>query len=733
MSFSANIDTGGTFTDGYFTDGERYWLAKVETTPHDFTVGFLACLEEGAKRIGFADLGGLLRRCDVIRFCTTLTTNALVQGRGTRLGLLASRGLADDLCATAAPGASALVEPDLIGVIDEEVDAAGAVVAMPRPEEVVQAARGLLGRGARALVVALPGSAREPANEREVQRILDAEYPPHLLGHVPVTLSHQVSRRPEDRLRATAALLNARVHALLARSLREAEDALRERSCSRPLLVVHADGGCARVAKTRALDTYASGPAAVVHGAGKLCGSRRDTSIAMDIGGTTTDLAFVNGPTPRLLPKGEICGHRAGQPSPEVWSLGLGGGSIARLAMPAAWGAGELRSPRTIAGGFGDPLRVPMPAAWGAGELRSPRTIAGGFGDPLRVPMPAAWGAGELRSPRTIAGGFGDPLRVPMLTVGPESAGALPGPASFDLGGTDATVTDACLVLGFFAPDGFFGGRRRLRLDLARRALERLSPDAEPSQTAAAIKETLEEQVAAAIRSHGRGVDLGSARILALGGGGGLHAASIAAKLGLHDVDVFPFSPAFGAFGASTLDVVHVYQASLQGQGATDGRLPLGAWFREIVAAARRDVEDEGFAASDLAFELALEHPAAEPGGIPAITRHAVGAGQEFLSLPGGTPPHMAWLRARLAISRGTEPAALAATPPTGAHVLGARRVQWAPGERERPTAVFSLDALAAETRLPGPCLVESEFATLAVPPDWTFTLEPNGWMHLHA
>jgi N-methylhydantoinase A/acetophenone carboxylase len=706
MSFSANIDTGGTFTDGYFTDGERYWLAKVETTPHDFTVGFLACLEEGAKRIGFADLGGLLRRCDVIRFCTTLTTNALVQGRGTRLGLLASRGLADDLCATAAPGASALVEPDLIGVIDEEVDAAGAVVAMPRPEEVVQAARGLLGRGARALVVALPGSAREPANEREVQRILDAEYPPHLLGHVPVTLSHQVSRRPEDRLRATAALLNARVHALLARSLREAEDALRERSCSRPLLVVHADGGCARVAKTRALDTYASGPAAVVHGAGKLCGSRRDTSIAMDIGGTTTDLAFVNGPTPRLLPKGEICGHRAGQPSPEVWSLGLGGGSIARLAMPAAWGAGELRSPRTI---------------------------AGGFGDPLRVPMPAAWGAGELRSPRTIAGGFGDPLRVPMLTVGPESAGALPGPASFDLGGTDATVTDACLVLGFFAPDGFFGGRRRLRLDLARRALERLSPDAEPSQTAAAIKETLEEQVAAAIRSHGRGVDLGSARILALGGGGGLHAASIAAKLGLHDVDVFPFSPAFGAFGASTLDVVHVYQASLQGQGATDGRLPLGAWFREIVAAARRDVEDEGFAASDLAFELALEHPAAEPGGIPAITRHAVGAGQEFLSLPGGTPPHMAWLRARLAISRGTEPAALAATPPTGAHVLGARRVQWAPGERERPTAVFSLDALAAETRLPGPCLVESEFATLAVPPDWTFTLEPNGWMHLHA
>ena len=652
MSFTANIDTGGTFTDGYFTDGERYWLAKVETTPHDFTVGFLACLSEGAKRMGFADLGGLLRRCDVIRFCTTLTTNALVQGRGTRLGLIASRGLADDL--GAAPDAPALVEPDLIAAIDEEIDAAGTVVAKPRPEQVVQAARALLGRGARALVVALPRSAREPANEREVQRILDAEYPPHLLGHVPVTLSHQVSRRPEDVLRATAALLNARVHALLARSLREAEDGLRERSCSRPLLVVHADGGCARVAKTRALDTYASGPAAVVHGAGSICGSRRETSIAMDIGGTTTDIAFVTGTTPRLLAKGEICGHRFGQPLPEVWSLGLGGGSIARLANG-------------------------------------------------------------------------------NLTLGPESAGGLPGPASFDLGGTDATVTDACLALGFFAPDGFFGGRRRLRADLARRALARLAPDAEPAQTAAVIKETLEEQVAAAIRSHGRGIDLAGARILALGGGGGLHAASIAAKLGLHDVDIFPFSPAFGAFGASTLDVVHVYQASLEGQDATSGRLPLGAWYRELVAAARRDVEDEGFAASDLAFELVLEHAAAEPGGIPAISRHAVSATQEFAPLPGGTSPHMAWLRARLALSRRAEPATLAAPPLNAPHTLAARRVRWATGERERPTAVFSLDALAAETRLPGPCLVESEFASLAVPPGWTFTLEPNGWMNLHA
>jgi len=118
---------------------------------------------------------------------------------------------------------------------------------------------------------------------------------------------------------------------------------------------------------------------------------------------------------------------------------------------------------------------------------------------------------------------------------------------------------------------------------------------------------------------------------------------------------------------------------------------------------------------------------------VPSISRHAVGAEQEFVSLPDCTSPHMAWLRARHKLSRSTEPATLAASQPSNEGRLGARKVLWAAGEREQATAVFSLAALAAETRLPGPCLVESEFATLAVPPGWTFTLEPNGWMHLHA
>jgi len=262
----------------------------------------------------------------------------------------------------------------------------------------------------------------------------------------------------------------------------------------------------------------------------------------MDIGGTTTDIAFVTGTTPRLLAKGETLRPRSARPLPEVWSLGLGGGSIARLANG-------------------------------------------------------------------------------NLTLGPESAGGLPGPASFDLGGTDATVTMPVSPWAFSPQMVFFrvagvacgliSPRARLR-DWHPRQSRRKPPPSSRRPSRNRWRQPSDRMAAASIW-------LGR-EYWPWAAGAVCTPASIAAKLGLHDVDIFPFSAAFGAFGASTLDVVHVYQASLEGQDATSGRLPLGAWYRELVAAARRDVEDEGFAASDLVFELVLEHAAAEPGGIPAIS-----------------------------------------------------------------------------------------------------------------
>jgi N-methylhydantoinase A len=675
-TYTADIDTGGTFTDGCFSDGERRWLVKVETTPHDLTVGLLGCLAEGARRIGLEGAGGLLARCEVIRFCTTLTTNALLEGRGTRLGLLATTGLADELERAGGVFGSGLLERELALEIDEEVDASGRVVRPPSPAGVVEAARRLLHRGARALVVALRRSAICPENEVEVERLLDARYPPHLLGHAPVVLSHRISEEPEDLERCTAALLDARVHGLLARALRGASDALRERSARRPLLVVHADGGCARVDKTRALETWGSGPAASVRGAARLA-KERDLAraIVMDVGGTSTDLAFLEGGEPLLSTAGRIAGHAVGRPFPEILSLGLGGGSIARAA-----GAGE-----------------------GAGP------------------------GGRVR-------------------LGPESAGALPGPACFDLGGEDPTLVDACLLLGYFDPERFLGGRRRLIAARAREAVSRLARElgAGVEEAAAGVKAALEEGVAAALRERAAG-DLSGVRLIAGGGGGGLHAAAIATRLGIGEVHVPPFGPVLGAFGASTLGIVHVYPACLEGRSEVrGGELVLGAWFDERLAAARRDVEDEGFDPDRI--ELELQVALGPRGGAERLLRARVSAGQERVPLgplaEGGARPRVAWLRAHVPLApptrsaTGTTTATTAAAPAgaTGAErprPLGERRIG-APGAELR-APVFGWEALEVGTRLEGPCLVESEHTTVEVPSGWRLEISEGGWLTMRS
>jgi N-methylhydantoinase A/oxoprolinase/acetone carboxylase beta subunit len=372
-------------------------------------------------------------------------------------------------------------------------------------------------------------------------------------------------------------------------------------------------------------------------------------ALALDIGGTTTDFSWLPGKTPPLLAHGSISGFAVGEPLPELWSLGRGGGSIARV----------------------------------------------------------------------LSG---------SLLVGPESAGALPGPACFGLGGTAPTVTDACLVLGYFDPAHFLGGRRRLSPERALSALAKLGDDLEPWQQALGMKDRLEEDVAAAIRARVDSALLPGARLFALGGAGGLHAAAVAEKLGIKTVLAFPFSPAFGAFGASTLDVVHVYPA-WPIPVAQGGWLVLGEWFEERVSRARRDVEDERFSPDQLVFELWLERPGAAAGRAPTLERLPVTADQRTIPLPDrGTAPTMAWLIAKIPLTHPADRGRLASER-RGEARLAARAVRWK--EAMVRTEVYRLEGLGPEARLDGPCLVESELTTLAVPPGWTFLLSPDGWSQL--
>ena len=386
MGFTIDIDTGGTFTDGFFVKGNEVRTVKVSTTPHDLTICLLACLKDGALQFG-VDLHRMLIETDIIRYSNTIGTNTIIQKNGAKLGLLVTSGYEDTLYQKTRVSfeedeTGTFIAREMISGLEEAINERGQVTKPVRPDEVTEKVQFLIDHGARAIVVSLKNSWINPVHEKEVKKIIKKEYPNFYLGTATVFLSSEVIDRPNDTLRTNSALVNAYIHSMLVRYLYKAEEDLRKNLFAKPLMIVHSNGGVARVAKTKAIHTYNSGPVAGLMGAaflGKLYGY--PNLITTDMGGTSFDIGIIlNGQysfnmTPR------VGGIPVNLPMIEIGTLGIGGGSIAHI---------------------------------------DPKTK-------------------ELR-------------------VGPESAGALPGPAAFDLGGREATVTDANILLGFIDPDFFLGG-----------------------------------------------------------------------------------------------------------------------------------------------------------------------------------------------------------------------------------------------------------------------------------
>lgn len=362
LLYTADIDVGGTFTDGFFTDGTTAHRAKVLTTPHDLTECFVGCLRRGAAAFE-QDLPEFLGQTRVVRLSTTLGTNTLLQRRGPRVGLLVTSGAEDTLYGGDA--LPAILDPALVRGIDEQVDESGRSVSAPDPDAVLAAVRDLVGLGARTIAVCLAGSWRNPEHERRVRDIVRERYPVHYLRSVPLQLAHEVTAGDVDHVRANTVLLNSYLHADLARGLYRAEDVARTEGMRRPLLVVHAAGGSARVAKTVAVQTLSSGPAVAVRGAAVTAARLGLTHVVTaDMGGTSLDVAVLDGTEPAVVPDPVIAGMRIGVPVIATESIGAGGGSIASIV------DGELTVGPESAGS------APGPVCYGKGGQRPTVTDA---------------------------------------------------------------------------------------------------------------------------------------------------------------------------------------------------------------------------------------------------------------------------------------------------------------------------------------------------------------------
>ena len=359
---TADIDIGGTLTDGIFIDGEKVTCVKVDTTPHDLTVCLFDCLTQGATQLGYAEIDDFLEKLELIRWSTTITSNVLAETRGPRIGLLVSRGHEKDLYS--GDGRSVILgkilsERDVIGVDDGTSET-----------EVMNSARSLLESGVRRICISLQGAHRHAERELAIKRIIDQQYPDHFLGSVPVLAGSDMSKSGDDATRTYCAIINAYTHGALAATLFKAEDDLREtHRYGGTFLVSHINGGVAGISKTRAIDTIESGPILGIHGSAYLAKAYGISDVvALDVGGTTAKVSMLRGSEPVQRKPSDFFGIPVEVSLPYLRSIALGGGSVVKAEASGAGGEIAL-GPESMGS-------LPGPACYGLGGDKATLTDA---------------------------------------------------------------------------------------------------------------------------------------------------------------------------------------------------------------------------------------------------------------------------------------------------------------------------------------------------------------------
>ncbi len=356
-----NIDNGGTLTDFCLLDGGELRYTKTLTTPHDLS----HCFFEGLARLaeqcfGEPDVARLLQETDYIRYSTTQGTNALVERKGPRLGLVL--GTQDDLDALLPSAAARAICAALVGDRVARVDPAADAAALD--PAVTRAVNALTAAGANRIVVSL-GGPDAAAAERAVERIVLRRYPTQLLGAVPVTFARALAQDADHARCLFTALFNSFLHPPMERFLYSAEHRLKRYRTRQPLLIFRNDGGSARVAKTIALKTYSSGPRGGLEGALTLA-RHYDLAdvVTCDIGGTTTDVGRIAGGRVAERLRGRVEDVPVSFPLCDLHSEGVGGSSI----------VGVERGVVTV--GPASVGAVPGPACFGRGGTAATMTDA---------------------------------------------------------------------------------------------------------------------------------------------------------------------------------------------------------------------------------------------------------------------------------------------------------------------------------------------------------------------
>ncbi len=344
-----SVDIGGTFTDCFLAFDNQYVESKALTTHHNLAAGFMEALQKACADLG-KSVRDVLSAVDAVRYGTTLGTNSLIQRNGPRVGLITTagfessvplmraRGYGDglsDMEQTDIPGADRplpLVPIRLIVGVEERIDYKGTAVLAVNEENVRSQVRKLVDEGAQAFVVALVNAVVNPSHEKEVERIILLEYPTHVLGAIPIVVSHRVAGRKAEYSRTMSAILDAYLHDQMYHGMSSLEIVLRQNGYTRPMLLVHNTSGMAQLNSTHALQTIHSGPVAGLEAANYISGQFKEPNIiATDMGGTSFDIGLVTADGVKFYDFNPVIDRwLVSTPMTYLHTLGAGGGSIAR-------------------------------------------------------------------------------------------------------------------------------------------------------------------------------------------------------------------------------------------------------------------------------------------------------------------------------------------------------------------------------------------------------------------
>ena len=677
--YKIGVDVGGTFTDVVAVDpAGAVTLAKAPSTPEDQSIGVMDGLERLADRLDLS-LTDLFGQTERIVHGATVATNALLERKGAKVGLLTTdghrdvlemrEGLKPDRYNMRMPPTPPLIpRRRRLGVVERMRPDGSVEVALDRAS-LDAAIETLKADGVESVAICYLHAYKDASHERASAEAVSAALP-----NAYVTVSADVLPQIKEFERVSTTAVNAYVGPAVGRYLGRLEERLQASGYSGPVLIILSHGGVAPIQDTirLAAGTVLSGPA------GGVAGARRSAEllgapnlIPFDMGGTSTDISLISGGEAALSSDRGVGGERVALPSLDIVSIGAGGGSIARVD----------------------------------------------------------------------AGG--------VLHVGPESAGAQPGPACYGRGGVEPTVTDASVVLGLLDAENFLGGASKLDKPAAEAALDRLAERLGVDRMTAAegVHRVVNTTMAEGVRlvSVRRGVDPRRFALLSFGGAAGVHITEIARGLEVGRVFAPRVASVLSAWGMLATDLRFEASRSHIGDAGALDAAGLKALFAQLEAEARERLATAGFdgevevrPSADMRygeqiFEIDVNLDGVDfdsPGLMDEVARRFHARHEELFtySLPDQEPVLVNARAAAIGVlpELPQEPAADAGAPAAPRSV---RQVFM--GGETVDAAVYDFDALAPGQEIAGPAIVESETTTVVLRPNDRATTTPFRWLDI--